>query len=72
MIILQSGDPRIGELNADGSIKTWPKTDVHGAFYERAWASIKQVQGGFIVFGINKDGEEIQIVAANGQGKAEG
>ncbi len=28
-------DPRLGTLNADGSVESWPQTDVVGRPYER-------------------------------------
>lgn len=41
-------DPRLGTLNADGSVESWPQTDVVGRPYERP-ATTQGVGEGFFV-----------------------
>ncbi len=41
-------DPRLGSLNADGSVESWPQTDVVGRPYERP-ATTQGIGDGFFV-----------------------
>lgn len=41
-------DPRLGTLNADGSVESYPQTDVVGRPYDRP-ATTQGIGGGFFV-----------------------
>lgn len=41
-------DPRLGTLNADGSVESYPQTDVTGRPYDRP-ATTQGIGGGFFV-----------------------